>query len=441
MTGHNRKHLTVSFEDSSLSGVPESMTNELLAPGAPPAEASSDPVLPSPIPFEPELESCPNDLPSFPALPAELKQALRAGRTPLIEGVDYLPALPRSVPVAPCERIEPAQAPEKPRVDTLSPSESVPPPAPYLAASVALRPSIVPPVRSPYVEPQNLRSPNDLVPKGIHSEPPPRIPISDRPSRIGYRSEPPPRIARSEPPPRAARSEPPAPLGAPVPSSRRKADPNLSLPDSPEAMRREAVTIQAETRPASHSGGMDTVKPSAALRVPTFSPAGLPYTMRQHENNQLRNVAMAMMFVIFIVTGAIAGIRWFVARENERVSQAAAKAKTPAVQGATPQPHQVPATIGATPPHVEALAEPTVEQTRTAQPVATGASITAVVSPPKAVAPPPSSAKDPLRTDGLADRDPWSQPSPKSKRQNGPSRPSKSAATVDTKTPLFSPRQ
>lgn len=453
MTGQIRKHLTVSFESSpneiASSDVArtfaESSTRNdsseipppdpALRDGAHSSHASSDVIEPSSHGFEPELESIPGELPSFPGLPSELKQALRAGRTPLIEGVDYGSPAYEPAAQAPSER-ERAELPkpDKARVDTLSPSESVPPPAPYLASGAVLRPSIVPPVRSPYVDLAGQRVPGDVPPAGLRSEPPPRIPISDRPPRIGARSDPPPRLSHSEPPP--------SPVAA-VPSSRRKAIRDLPLVDSPEALRRDAVTIPADTHPVGQSGGMDPAR-SIAARVPTFSSAPLPYTMRQHENNQLRNVAMAMMFVIFIVTGAIAGIRWFVARESERgvpnpsIRVDLSNRVDPSAQKGVVEARQ--------PRIIEQRAHETTAETGSDMPTpsldptpARSAAATSVPStPPKPISGQGAATKA-VRTPDLNERDPWGQPKSRTKRSSS-SRAS-SANEVDTQTPLFSPRQ
>lgn len=453
MTAQIRKHLTVSFESSSNGNASSEVASTFAESSArarsseiPPPDPASHEGTSSPCAsseasvfraqgFEADSEPCPNDLPSFPGLPAELKQALRAGRTPLIEGVDYGSPAYKSAPPPPIEseRVDAARPPEKARVDTLSPSESVPPPAPYLASASLLRPSVVPPVRSPYIDPLNPRAQSDGVPRGIRSDPPPRIPISDRPSRIGFRSDPPPRLSHSEPPPSP---------NATVPSSRRKPERALPLADSPEALRREAVTIQADAHPGCQSGAMDPVR-SAASRVPTFSPAPLPYTMRQHENNQLRNVAMAMMFVIFIVTGAIAGIRWFVARESERgvVNPVSggdlSNGRDPAVQKGAAEPPQSHVTERRAPePNAEAA--PELPATALESTPARDAIPTSVpVSHPRPAAVQGSAAKS-LRVTDLNERNPWAQTTPRSKR---PVSTKASTNEVDTKTPLFSPRQ
>ncbi|HEY5962009.1 MAG TPA: hypothetical protein VIV60_35870, partial [Polyangiaceae bacterium] len=144
---------------------------------------------------------------------------------------------------------------------------------------------------------------------GLRSDPPPRIPITDRPSRPEYRSEPPPRYSRSDPPPS---SGPKSDNGRNALFGVESSGDGLQL--SLAAQRREAVTIPADTNSPSLHGNFDASLPLPALRVPNLS------GLRQHENSRLRNVAMAMMFVIFIVTGAIAGMRWYVSHDEGRVS-------------------------------------------------------------------------------------------------------------------------
>ncbi|MGE5786023.1 MAG: hypothetical protein ACM3ZE_15600 [Myxococcales bacterium] len=369
------------------------------------------------------------ELPSLPGLPVELKQALRAGRTPLIEGIDYKQTpIPYARPVENPRPETPAQ--EKQRVDTLSPAESVPPPAPFLAAPLQVRPAVVPPVRSPYVDPPTTRGMIDAVPKGlIRSEPPPRIPISDRPSRLGYHSEPPPRLSNSDPPPSMA---------APSSSKRRPSRRDFNLGESPEALRREAVTIPADVRSPPQPPVHDPSKPLPALRPPTFAAAQLPYAIRQHENNQLRYVAMSLMFVIFIVTGAIAGMRWFVAREDERGPRAIAPASSFRPMQSAPT---VPELAAQQPGAVEArLAESTPE----IQP-APAPDRAQLQSPPTSGKPqqkldserPPAKA---LRAARAPAEDPWAKGSQRVPLK-GKSRTGIAEGEVDTQTPLFAPRK
>ncbi len=242
----------------------------------------------------------------------ELEHALRAARTPLIAGVDFEAAASshRNALLPGAERPE---ASEKSRVDTLSPIESVPPPAPYPSEPPPPRPSVVPPVRRPYNDQQSPRARVETNSTGLRSDPPPRIPISDRPSRPVYRSDPPPHHSRSDPPPQSSRRG--------SPSHRRSwgdADysPIDAMADSPDARRREAATIPADAYSPSPAA-YDPSMPLPALRAPSFPVGHLPFSARQHENSRLRFVAMTMMFVIFIVTGAIAGMRWYVARGEE----------------------------------------------------------------------------------------------------------------------------
>lgn len=254
------------------------------------------------------LEKHPIDLAN---MRLELENALRATRTPLIAGVDFeASASHRNALLPGAERPE---AFEKSRVDTLSPIESVPPPAPYPSEPPPPRPSVVPPVRRPYSDQQSPRARVEPTSTGLRSDPPPRIAISDRPSRPVYRSDPPPRHSRSDPPPQSSRRG--------SPNHRRSwgdADygPSDAMADSPDARRREAATIPADAYSPSQAA-YDPSMPLPALRAPSFSVGHLPLSARQHENSRLRFVAMTMMFVIFIVTGAIAGMRWYVARGEE----------------------------------------------------------------------------------------------------------------------------
>jgi hypothetical protein len=88
------------------------------------------------------------------------------------------------------------------------------------------------------------------------------------------------------------------------------------MSDSPDARRRDAETIPADAHSPSQSA-FDPSMPLPALRAPSFPIGHLPLSVRQHENSHLRFVAMTLMFVICIVTGAITGMRWYVARGEE----------------------------------------------------------------------------------------------------------------------------
>jgi hypothetical protein len=243
-------------------------------------------------------------------MPVDLQRALRAARTPLIAGVDFQPA------EAECDALSTDSQPasyklqEKSRVDTLSPRDSLPPPALY-PAEPPPRPSVVPPVRQPYNDPQSVRTRSDPPPTGIRSDPPPRIPISDRPSRPAYRSDPPPRVSRSDPPPQSSRRSPTGHRHSSDDAALAPCDPGAA---SADARRREAVTVQADLRSPSQLHEYDPSVPLPPLRSPSFPIGQLTASMRQHENSRLRNVAMTMMFVLFVVSGAIAGMRWYVTR-------------------------------------------------------------------------------------------------------------------------------
>jgi hypothetical protein len=238
--------------------------------------------------------------------PVSLTHALRAARTPLIPGVDYRTRDPDGDARNAMQRAFDRSNNERPRVDTLSPLDSVPPPAPYPLEPPPPRPSIVPPVRLSYQDPPSGRADEYAPAAAIRSEPPPRIPISDRPSRPAYSSDPPPRCSHSEPPPPSSgrSSQDFRGLG-----SGDTAGQGVVSSRSRAALLREAVTIPADAHSPSHAQ-IDASKPLPPLRVPNLS------GIRQHENSRLRNVAMAMMFVIFIVTGAIAGMRWYVSHDE-----------------------------------------------------------------------------------------------------------------------------
>jgi hypothetical protein len=245
-------------------------------------------------------------------MPVDLQRALRAARTPLLAGVDFQPAdAERDALPTDSQRAD-RRLQEKSRIDTLSPRDSLPPPAMY-PAEPPPRPSVVPPVRHPYNDPQSGRSRSDPPPAGIRSDPPSRIPISDRPSRPLYRSDPPPRASRSDPPLQSSRRGPTSHRRSWDDAGYLSGDPSAT---SAEARRREAITIQADLRSPSQVTEFDPSLPPPSLRSPSSPLGQLTATMRRHENSRLRNVAMTMMFVIFVVSGAIAGMRWYVTREE-----------------------------------------------------------------------------------------------------------------------------
>lgn len=248
----------------------------------------------------------------------EFERAFRALRTPLIAGVDYrAPESPRQLrPRVALADADPMTV-ERSRIDTLSPSESVPPPAPYPTEPPPARPSVVPPVRQLYLDQKLARPSGESCGAGIHSEPPPRIPISDRPLRSTYSSDPPPRVSRSDPPPQSSHR---GRHGQRRSSSDAEYSPAGELADSQDARRREAETLPADARSPSLARAYDPSMRLPALRAPSFPGHPSDFSVRQHENSRLRHVAMAMMFVIFIVTGAIAGMRWYVARDDEERS-------------------------------------------------------------------------------------------------------------------------
>lgn len=312
MTAPRLEKRTRSFDETQN----EPPSSDFVAAGADPHPPSQDG----------EAEP-PRSLPiDSDAMPIAMKRALRAARTPLIAGIDFKPATAARDSDLLDSNQSDGVASEKARVDTLSPLDSVPPPAPYPLEPPPARPSVVPPIRLAHGDAQVVRARSDPPPPRLHSEPPPRIPISDRPARIQRRSDPPPRISRSDPPLRISRSDPP-------PRSSRRDPPNqrrswdegaLNLvepvPISDDARRREAETIPADARSPANPSAYDPSLPIPSLRGPNIPYAQFPSNARQHENSRLRNVAMTMMFVIFIVAGAIAGMRWYVAREDEHLA-------------------------------------------------------------------------------------------------------------------------
>jgi hypothetical protein len=291
MTAPRREKRTQSFEGSEA----EVGASKFVASSAEPHEQAVD--TPQSRPFD------------STGMPLDLHRSLRTARTPLIAGIDFKPAdSERDAPLAHSAGTESSTF-EKSRIDTLSPLDSVPPPAPYPAEAPKARPSVVPPVRLPA---QSPRTRSDPPATGLRSDPPPRIPISDRPSRPVYRSDAPARASYSYPPPHSSgrgghyRSSDEAGYGTDEPAAL-----------SADARRRQAVTIPADALSTAPVSEYDPASPLPALLVPNFPIGHLPTSIRQHENSRLRNVAMMMMFVIFIVVGAIAGMRWYVAREDE----------------------------------------------------------------------------------------------------------------------------
>lgn len=357
-----------------------------------------------------------------------LEQALRAARTPLIAGVDYhTPEAPPDGALADGAQAE-AGSLEKSRVDTLSPLESVPPPAPFPAEPPPARPSVVPPVRLPHSDQQPPRARPEPYGSGIRSDPPPRIPISDRPSRRAYSSAPPPRLSRSDPPqPQSSRRG--------TDSQRRSWDAAECVPpegfvDSFDARRREAATVPADAHSPVNALAYDPSMPLPALRAPSFSANHLPHSVRQHENSRLRHVAMAMMFVIFIVTGAIAGMRWYVTRTDEdRSTDTVAESPEPRAPRVKLDRLEPNATVA--PRRPAATADPRGSQTQPPKNDVDGATadtsktLAASAGPPDKTAPSDTTSKPPTAQSA----------SPRSgrKAKRGVSDPNK----IDTKTPLI----
>jgi hypothetical protein len=284
MTASSRKKRTIAFEEGAAQPVPSGVAES--------SEVAEDEARAS-LPFE------------ATNTPIDLERSLLAPRTPLIAGVDYAQEDSERRALLPARPVGEA-AGERARVDTLSPLDSVPPPAPYMTEAPRVRPAVVPPVRSPYNDPQP-RTRSEPPPRILRSDPPPRIPISDRPPRASYSSNPPPRLSHSERPP------PSSGHGA----SSKRGGWGEPMPVSADARRREAVTVPADAHSPSQMPGYEPSLNLSPPRVPNFGAAHLPDAIRQHENSRLRHVAMAMMFVIFIVMGAIGGMRWYVARDHE----------------------------------------------------------------------------------------------------------------------------
>jgi hypothetical protein len=249
-------------------------------------------------------------------LPLNLHSLLVA-RTPLVEGVDYMPAAPNLNRSSIERPIAEPPLPEKARVDTLSPLESVPPPAAYMAEAPPARPSVVPPVRSPYADPQAAYAYTDAISPRLRSDPPPRIPLSDRPPRCASHSDPPPRVSRSDPPPRTPGDDLLPSSSRAYGAQRRPSWNGEDNVESLDAQRRMAATVPAEARMPQRAAEYDPSVPLPPLRTPSFPADQLTATIRHHENSRLRNVAVTMMFVICIVTGAITGMRWYVERSDE----------------------------------------------------------------------------------------------------------------------------
>jgi len=237
----------------------------------------------------------------------ELRRQFTAPRTPLLPSMDLFQ---KSTTV-----------PEKSIVDTLPPIESMPPPASYPAEPPPARPSVVPPVRQP---PSELASRNYSAPLRQSNPPPPN---SGRPS-----SAPPPSFA-SEPPAARYSSNPPPPQSfsrnrvsypvAPINLGGASAAPYAVTEPrglSPEALRREAITIPADAHSPSQPPAFDPTKPIPSLRLPSFAPGTGPFGepgIRAIENRRIGSVAFVLLVGLLVVAGAITGISYAARGRNE----------------------------------------------------------------------------------------------------------------------------
>lgn len=330
-----------------------------------------------------------------------LHRQLAAPRTPLLPSMDlyHKDTLPQQRSI----------------IDTLSPSESVPPPAPYPSEPPPPCPSVVPPVRLPRSEPPAgpYRSRTSSAPPPPSSVPPPDPSSSCELRRFS--------------------SAPPQSLG---PTARAIATPFAATqpqPLSPDAQRRQAPTIPADAQSPSSLSTYDPTHPIPSLRLPTFGTETFgTQTARQQENRRIGGVAFVLLVSLLVVAGAVTGINY--AATNRDNSPTDVKAAAPDVKGPRVVLGRLPA---------DALVAPAASVAQVAQAVNQATAPKRTTAAPVKFAPKAEALPNKARADSMVLESPWQKgrsvgtTGVRTQKAKANANSRVNTKTLDTETPLI----